>query len=250
MLGGGGGAYIALNTKVINVPDSTKAVLWCGGNAGLVGYKPELAKRSGRSWGFFNGETLRTHKQEIMDGIVLEMADNPFKEFGISLASSYFDAIATGFDSAIRQECSGETNAYLDFIEKVGRTADLEPASTSQEPDDTQAEPDDQETASDYPPPDDAPTEEEPDYFSCVVLSEPTFLEDNIIFTATNNCVTTIDSISWDVNILTTDLSLVDTSTATFSDLRVGETKQDEVYIDVPAGEFNWKTIPGSAYAF
>lgn len=247
----GGGAYIGANIKIINVAtvaDTDRAILWCGGNAGLLGYQPELARGNGRNWMPFNGQTLRDSKQEFMDEVVLEMADNPFGSLGVGLVSNYFDGLASGFDSAIRQECSGEKGAYLNFVENIGSTFDPEQAMGTQEPDYSQPEIDSQGTAFDSPQYEDEPQEE--DYFSCVDLSEPTFLEDKIIFTATNNCSTTIDLIGWDINILTTDFSLIDTSEASFSDLRVGEAKQDEIYLDTPVGEFNWEAIPASAYAF
>lgn len=249
----GGGTYIGANIKIINVAtvaDTDRAILWCGGNAGLLGYQPDLAEVSGRSWMPFNGQTLRDSKQEFMDEVALEMADNPFGALGVGMASTYLDGVASGLDSAIRQECAGETGAYLNFVEKVSSAFDPEQAMGIQEPDYTQPEINNQGAAFDYPQYEDETQEEDPDYFSCVDLSEPTFLEEKVIFTATNNCVETIESIDWDINILTTDFSLIDTSTASFSDLKVGETKQDEIYLDIPAGKFNWKAIPASAYVF
>ena len=249
----GAGAYIASNIKIINVSavaDTDKAVLWCGQNAGFVAYQPELAKGTSQSWRPFNGQMLRANKQEFMDEITLEMADNPFGGIGIGIASNYFDGLASGLDSAIRQECSGEKNAYVNFVDNVESAFDQDQVGEMQEPSHTQPETDTQSTSSDYPQYEDELEKEDPDYFSCVVLSEPTYLEEQIIFTATNNCATKIDSISWDINILTTDLNLIDTSTADFSDLMVGETKQAEVYLSVPVGEFNWEAIPDAAYVF
>ena len=222
--------YLISNVKITNVPSYSnnepyKTVLWCGPNSGVLGYRGSLDIKHNPLIPF-NERTLDNNKDLFINELNNELDKDNTPLWARNISKMFFNNLYTtltdSFKESINQECKGNKDSIYNFfynLDELGSVNYLLEDNIEEKNDYSNNLIENNSIST-------------PSFF-CVLKSEGEVVQDKLVFQVTNNCESTIDLISWDVNFYEPGVDkILDTSILQISDLSPGSTKQDYVYLD------------------